>query len=98
MLDAYVAIHPSRVSMPADIEQIAKPGMFQVAETDSRFSPATIPVIKEVLEKKGVSVDAQVYEKVEHGFAIRGNDSDEHVLKQRLRSMNEMIAFFKAQL
>lgn len=37
-VDAYVAVHPSQVGVPADVEAVCRPGLFVLAESDPRFS------------------------------------------------------------
>ena len=37
-VDAYVAVHPSQVGVPADVDAVRRPGLFVLAEVDPRFS------------------------------------------------------------
>ena len=37
-VDAYAAVHPSQISVPADVEAVRRPGLFILAESDPRFS------------------------------------------------------------
>lgn len=51
--------------------------------------------VSEIMQKKGDKFGAKLYPGVTHGFAVRGNENDEHVKKQRVEAFGDAVAFFK---
>ncbi|KNC98326.1 uncharacterized protein SPPG_06719 [Spizellomyces punctatus DAOM BR117] len=103
LIKCFVAAHPSRVSVPADIHSITKPGLFLCAEYDNVFSAADRKTSEEILEEKvktgnGPAYKFVCYEGMAHGFAVRGNDKDEKVQKARKDAFEQCVAWYNQHL
>lgn len=75
-VDCAVANHPSFLSMPSEIEKIAKPVAIEVGDSDSIFGQKDIEQTREIFQKKK-DCEIEVYEDQVHGFTIRGDLSIE---------------------
>ena len=97
--DAFVAAHPSAVSVPADIEAVQRPGCFILAKGDQAFGAAAVKRTRAILEaKQGLKFDFKEYDGVHHGFAIRGRQTDPVVASARKDAVLTGVAFLKAAL
>ena len=82
LVDAVVALHPSNLSIPADVDGLIVPTSVGWGEVDAEVN------IKQKSEVEGVHTQAkragrkvpeiehQVYKPGRHGFAVRGNPDD----------------------
>jgi len=81
LVDAVAGAHPSMVKVPEDIENIKKPSLWLLAETDQHFSAEVIETTKKILEAKKPQVSIfHYYPGVVHGFAVRGRTSEDKVV------------------
>ncbi|KAJ3415405.1 hypothetical protein HDV05_004999 [Chytridiales sp. JEL 0842] len=94
VVDAFVAAHPSMVTMPTDVENLTKPGLFVLAETDAVFTAAMAERAKGIVKERGMEVEFEVYKGTVHGFAVRGQEQDPVVRKARNEALGRMIEFF----
>ncbi|KAJ3215249.1 hypothetical protein HDU67_000665 [Dinochytrium kinnereticum] len=96
-VDAFVAAHPSLMSIPKDIEAIKKPGLFLLASEDQFLSNSQVETIRKITSPKE-NVTVKVFPNTLHGFAIRGNEGDENTRNARDEAMNDTTSFFLAHL
>ncbi|KFA51430.1 hypothetical protein S40293_03233 [Stachybotrys chartarum IBT 40293] len=79
LVDAAVALHPSHLSVPGDVEDLVVPVSFGwgVEDTVSRFEQkAKVEALHAQSSKEGKKVpeiEHKVYKPGRHGFAVRGN-------------------------
>jgi len=95
---AYSAVHPGTPEMPTDIEAIQIPGLYLCAETDKSFGEEVREKTREILKNKGIKTVFKIFPGVNHGFAIRGDENDEHIKKAKYEALEDAINFFKAEL
>lgn len=75
-VDVAVALHPSFLSLPGEVEKIARPVAVEVGDSDDIIKIQDVETIKEIFAgKEGCEVE--VYEDQVHGFSIRGDLSVE---------------------
>ncbi|CAF1040979.1 unnamed protein product [Didymodactylos carnosus] len=98
-VDAAVAIHPSLLSIPSEIEKIAKPVSFAVGDKDQYMSVKQADQTRLILSKKtNVDGEVEVYPGMVHGFGCRGDLTIEENKKGHDRAMKQTIDWFKKYL
>ncbi|KAJ3404173.1 hypothetical protein HDV05_007316, partial [Chytridiales sp. JEL 0842] len=74
-VNAFVAVYPSFLQVPKDIQSIAKPGLFLLADNDEVFSESLVESTKRVIQGLDVGKEGKVefvkYKGTKHGFAAR---------------------------
>jgi dienelactone hydrolase len=96
-VDAFVALHPSAMEVPGDIQPIAlaegPKGMFCIVATDPAFPAANVAAAKKMLANAKAPVTFIEYtgHGVAHGFAVRGG---EHTFDARKKCLNDVTTFF----
>ena len=82
LVDAVVALHPSHVVIPADVESLVVPTSIGWGEHDSEVNIKQKGEVEELLakaKKAGRQVpetEHKVYRPGRHGFSVRGNPDD----------------------
>lgn len=98
IFDAMCIAHPGgSINIPEDIELMKTPVYFVLAELENWFSIDKAQLILEIIKKRGDGSDGLIYPAVEHGFAVRGDENNPNVLKQRELALEHAFAFFKAR-
>ncbi|KAK5269512.1 hypothetical protein LTR96_005208 [Exophiala xenobiotica] len=97
-VDAAYACHQSLLSIPADIEPVAKPLSVAVGEKDSLLDMKSVDQMKEVLDKTGVPTEVKVYKDQVHGFALRSDWSSDDDKKAMDDAEKQGIEWFKKYL
>ncbi|OQO09002.1 hypothetical protein B0A48_05893 [Cryoendolithus antarcticus] len=105
-VDAVFAAHPSLVSIPADFDAVNVPLALALGDKDSLLGEADVAKIREVMEKKRsgnegarkCESEVKVYEGQVHGFALRGDFSDEGGKKAMDEAEKQGIEWFKKYL
>ena len=102
-IQAVVGIHTSRTEIPQEIEKINVPVLFLCAEHDPYIKQpqrdTIINVLKERKEKgNGPDYDLVLYEKTEHGFAMRGDRSKPAIKFAMDDHLKRSIEFYKKYL
>lgn len=97
LIKCFATAHPSRVSIPSDIQSIKTPSLFLCAGHDPIFNRVKA---ENVMKQR---VDAPHFEFVDypgtqHGFAVRGNDEEEVVRKAREDVHRRVVEFFDKYL
>ena len=82
LVDAIVALHPSHLAVPADVETLVVPTTYGWGVEDEAVSFKTKGQVEEVhgntkkAGKKVPEMEHKVYKPGRHGFAVRGNPDD----------------------
>ena len=90
--------HPAPLQIPTEIEEIKIPTIWLCAEIDNTFPQDARKATQEILEKRGMKATFKDYPGTEHGFAIRGDESNEVVYKAKIDALTSDIEFFKNEL
>lgn len=104
VVDAVVALHPSNLVLPRDVEEMIVPTSIGWGLKDTAVSFAQKGKIEEIQKKekeegkKIVEAVHQVYTPGRHGFAVRGNPDDPEERKILEDSLAQVVDFFKKQL
>jgi dienelactone hydrolase len=91
-VDAAVANHPSFLSMPTEIEKIAKPVCICVGDSDDIFKMGDVEKTKEIFKSKP-DCDIEVYEDQVHGFTVRADLSIEKDRKAKQKAAEKVFLF-----
>jgi dienelactone hydrolase len=97
-VDAAYACHPSLLSIPADIEAVAKPTSIAVGDKDSLLDMKSVEQIEATLKKTGVPTEVEVYKNAVHGFALRSDWSSEEDKMTMDNAEKQGIEWFKKYL
>ncbi|RPB12190.1 esterase/lipase [Morchella conica CCBAS932] len=99
LVDAVFAAHPSLLAIPKDIELIAKPVSFAMAEEDERLPMKDVEKIIEILGKqKMFKSEVVTYDGAKHGFALRGNIEIQAQRENMENSQDQAVNWFKQYL
>ncbi|KAJ3011051.1 UNVERIFIED_CONTAM: hypothetical protein HDU68_001851 [Siphonaria sp. JEL0065] len=106
LITAACSAHPGPIEFPSDIEKLQKPVYFAFAEIDDFVSAKDRETVKELLGKKNQEKPSgsllhatDLFEKTEHGFAVRGSEKDTFINDQRQKAFENAVNFFeKAKL
>ncbi|KAJ3233561.1 hypothetical protein HDU78_006365 [Chytriomyces hyalinus] len=103
VLDVASVAHPGgNLAIPQDFDKVVKPIYVALAETDNQINASQCELIKASLEKRskelGIMQKVEWFLGVEHGFAVRGKESDSHVNSQRERAFADALAFIQKAL
>jgi dienelactone hydrolase len=98
-VDAAYACHPSLVAIPADFDPIARPLSLALGTKDSLLGEKEVGQIQDCLAKKtDVPHEIRLYEGQVHGFALRGDWSDDKDKKAMDEAEEQGIEWFKKYL
>lgn len=98
-VDAAVAMHPSLVSVPSDLEPVTRPLSIGFGEKDSLIDEKTRGGILDVLaQKTHIPHEIRIYEDQVHGFAVRGDFSSDKDKKSMDEATQQGIDWFKKYL
>jgi len=101
LVDAIVALHPSNLVLPGDVDTIVVPfscgwgeediavNIKQKAEVEDFYAK-----VKESGEKTVPEMEHQVYKPGRHGFAVRGNPDDPQERKCLEDSVTQVLKWF----
>lgn len=101
LVDAVVALHPSNLSLPGDVDKPVVPvsvGWGVEDEGVSFAQKAQIEAIHEKMRKEGTAlpeIEHKVYTPGRHGFAVRGNPEDPQERKSLEDSMTQGLDWLK---
>ena len=104
LVDAVVALHPSNLSLPQDVEALVVPASIGWGEIDSEVNIKLKDEVKDIHAKAGQSgrkmpdVHHQVYTPGRHGFAVRGNPDDPQEWKSLEESEKQVLEWFSRYL
>ncbi|TKA43664.1 hypothetical protein B0A54_05447 [Friedmanniomyces endolithicus] len=100
LIDAVVALHPSNLILPADVEGPVVPMTFGWGQEDSQVSIETKGKVEGIHaqgKKGGKAVPEmvhKVYKPGRHGFAVRGNPDDAQERKCLEDSTTQVLEWF----
>lgn len=86
--------HPSFVS-EEELAAISKPLIISAAETDSIFSVELRQKSESILREAKIHYQIDLFQGVEHGFAVRGDLSNPVVKYAAEKALTDQVAFFK---
>ncbi|KAJ1566835.1 hypothetical protein HK405_008230 [Cladochytrium tenue] len=97
--DAFAVAHPSGLKLPEDLDAVALPGLFCLAEDDMALPPPKAAQVKAAFADAGrragkPAVEVKDYAGTRHGYAVRAKLSDEVARKARDQTLEDMVAFF----
>jgi len=81
-VDAAVACHPSSLSIPSEIEKIARPVDIEVGDSDDMLKMPDVEKIQAIFMNKP-QCEIEIHPDQVHGFAVRGDLSKEHDKKAK---------------
>ncbi|CDZ96174.1 Predicted hydrolase related to dienelactone hydrolase [Phaffia rhodozyma] len=98
VIDAAVAYHPSQVSVPSEINAIMKPTFIAVGDEDDMVPMSQVEQIKQIIQERketnhSEGLDLKLYHKAVHGFAVRGDLTDDHELKTKEDAFKDALEF-----
>ncbi|KAK3073289.1 hypothetical protein LTR53_005286 [Teratosphaeriaceae sp. CCFEE 6253] len=100
LVDAVVALHPSNLVFPTDVEGLVVPVSYAWGQEDSVVSIAQKAQVEEIqakAAKEGKKVPTQehkVYKPGRHGFSVRGNPDDPQERKCLEDSVTQVLEWF----
>ena len=98
-VDAAVAMHPSLLGLPADLEGLTKPLSVGLGDKDSLVDASQRGQIQDVLGKKtDVAHELRIYEGQVHGFSLRGDWSSEKDKEAMDEAEKQGVEWFKKYL
>ncbi|OZJ05314.1 hypothetical protein BZG36_01588 [Bifiguratus adelaidae] len=100
---AAVVAHPSRLSLPDDIQKMSAPGLFLCAGKDFDFGPKKYGQAEQILKKKketgsGPDYGFHIYETAPHGFGTRSEPGNKECDEIREDHVKRSIEFYKKYL
>ncbi|KAJ4356685.1 uncharacterized protein N0V89_004721 [Didymosphaeria variabile] len=104
LIDAGVALHPSNVVLPEDVEGLAVPVSIGWGEVDIVTPFKQKGQIEEIVKKRKEAgepvpeVEHRVYTPGRHGFSVRGNPEDPAERKALEDSVTQVFEWFEKRL
>lgn len=104
LIDAGVALHPSNVVLPGDVEGLAVPISMGWGEVDQVTPFKQKGQIEAIIEKRRrggepvPEIEHQVYTPGRHGFSVRGNPEDPAEKKALEDSLAQVLKWFAVHL
>lgn len=104
LIDAGVALHPSNVVLPEDVEGLAVPVSIGWGEVDIVTPFKQKGEIEEIMKKRQEAGDSipevehRVYKPGRHGFSVRGNPEDPAERKALEDSVTQVLEWFAKRL
>jgi dienelactone hydrolase len=104
LVDAIVALHPSNMVLPEDVDNLVVPTSIAWGVEDSMVSFETKSKVEEIhakvqkTRKEFPQVEHRVYKPGRHGFAVRGNPDDPQERKALEDTEKQVLAWFEKWL
>lgn len=104
VVDAVVALHPSNLSLPTDVDTLVVPTSIGWGLKDSLVKIETKDKIIEIQKKETAEgkklgeIEHKVYEPGRHGFSVRGNPDDPEERKCLEDTLKQGLNWFKKHL
>lgn len=104
LIDAGVALHPSNVVLPEDVEGLTVPVSVGWGEVDIVTPFKQKGQIEAIMNKRKEAGDTppemkhQVYTPGRHGFSVRGNPEDPAERQALVESVTQVLEWFEKQL
>lgn len=97
------AAHPSFTAVPGDIDALAVPTVFVLAESDDVFTASDAAKTRAILARKAEATpplpsEVHSYPGTRHGFAVKGDETDPVVGAARAAAVDATAAFFARHL
>jgi len=100
LVDAVVALHPSNLSLPEDVEKVVIPLTIGWGQEDSNTKIETKGKVEGIYKKEKdggrilPEIEHKVYTPGRHGFAVRGNPDDPQERKCLEDSVTHVLNWF----
>jgi len=100
LVDAIVALHPSHVALPGDVEALVVPASYGWGLEDEGVKFEQKGMVEEIHAKaqkagrKVPEMEHKVYKPGRHGFAVRGNPDDPQERKCLEDSVTQVLKWF----
>lgn len=104
LVDAVVALHPSNMVLPGDVENPVVPISYGWGQEDSQVSIETKGKVEAIHAKEKAAgrtvpeMEHKVYTPGRHGFSVRGNPDDSAEKKCLEDSVTQVLNWFKRWL
>jgi dienelactone hydrolase len=101
LADAFFTAHPSSVSVPQDVEAIARSLSVAIGDDDAVMGIKQVREMQALLERKKDTVTSEVviYPGAKHGFAVRASRAipDSKETQQAQEAETQAVAWFQKQ-
>lgn len=97
MVDCISTAHATWLTK-SEIEDVAVPVQILAPEIDPEFTPELSEFCNRVISSLGVDYDCQYFPGLTHGFAVRGDRTNEAEMKGLERAKNAAVCWFKLWL
>jgi dienelactone hydrolase len=99
LVDAVVALHPSNLSLPEDVWDLAVPSSIGWGFEDKSTKIILKDIVAEIClrnkkQDKGFMLEHKVYKPGRHGFSVRGNPDDPQERKCLEDSVTQVLEWF----
>ncbi|KAF2256183.1 alpha/beta-hydrolase [Trematosphaeria pertusa] len=94
LIDAVSGVHPSLVEK-SELDALKVPTQILAPETDPAFSPELKEYSNKVIPTLGISYEYVYFPKLKHGFAARGDETDQVQRDGLERAKRSAVNFFK---
>ncbi|KAH8889136.1 alpha/beta-hydrolase [Thozetella sp. PMI_491] len=100
LIDAGFTGHPSLMTLPEDIENLAIPVSFAVGDKDAHIPMSQVEQIKSIVEAKpaGERGEVKIYPNCSHGFCVRVDILFEEVARQAALAEDQCIEWFDGHI
>ncbi|KAH3667197.1 hypothetical protein OGAPHI_002846 [Ogataea philodendri] len=95
LLDVGAVAHPSFTQV-SDVESLEKPLVISLAEHDEYFSDDLRAKTLEILQKKNIRYQIDLYSGTSHGFSVRGDLSDPVIKYAVEKALLDQIHWFRS--
>lgn len=97
-IDVGFVAHPSQLEIPRDVNDITKPISVAIGDNDIQLSAAGLKDLKAILDTRAqrhnLKREVVVYPGAKHGFAVRGDPSEDVQKRQGQEAEDQAIAWF----
>ncbi|KAK9370892.1 dienelactone hydrolase [Lipomyces kononenkoae] len=97
-VNAVASLHPSLLSVPADIENTIVPVSVGAGTKDSLISVPVMKKLEDLYSKRGVECEIKLYEDMIHGFAVRDDIEKEDVASAMEDAKKQVLEWFTKHL
>lgn len=95
VVNAVAGLHPSNIKIPAEVENACTPLFVGVGENDNIANAIFVEKVRKIYAEKNVPFASAVYDKVGHGFSVRGDTSKKEVFAAMDQCMKDLFNFFE---
>jgi len=99
-VDAVVALHPSGISVPSELEPVTKPTAILAGEIDTMFDAKAATQVKELFQEKAPSVPThvEIFPEMVHGWSNRGDMTNQKTKEGKEKAHEVSLHWFEKYL